>query len=122
MKLRLGIFAALSAFLLSSCGVTDLAKQAADATACKALESTINTIVSTYQSGVVDSGLITTVDNLVGEQARALLSTGLAEDLKALTTALGETNSADTAQTEIQAITDSISKRCADAGVSGIGQ
>lgn len=122
MKLRHGIFAVLSAFLLSSCGVTDLAKQAADATACKALESTINTIVSTYQSGVVDSGLITTVDNLVGEQARALLSTGLAEDLKALTAALGETNSADTAQTEIQAITDSISKRCADAGVSGIGQ
>ena len=122
MKLRHGIFAVLSAFLLSSCGVTDLAKQAADATACKALESTINTIVSTYQSGVVDSGLITTVDNLVGEQARALLSTGLAEDLKALTTALGETNSADTAQTEIQGITDSISKRCADAGVSGIGQ
>jgi hypothetical protein len=122
MKLRFGIFAALLTFLLSSCGVTDLAKQAADATACKALESTINTIVSTYQSGVVDSGLITTVDNLVGEQARALLSTGLAEDLKALTTALGETNSADTAQTEIQGITDSISKRCADAGVSGIGQ
>lgn len=122
MKIRLGIFAVLLAFLLSSCGVTDLAKQAADATACKALESTINTITSTYQSGVIDSGLVTAVDNLVGEQARALLSTGLAEDLKSLTTALKETNSADTAQTEIQGITDSISKRCADAGVSGIGQ
>jgi len=122
MKIRVGIFAVLLAFLLSSCGVTDLAKQAADATACKALESTINTITSTYQSGVIDSGLVTAVDNLVGEQARALLSTGLAEDLRALTTALKETNSADTAQTEIQGITDSISKRCADAGVSGIGQ
>lgn len=122
MKLRLGLFAALLAFLLSSCGVTDLAKQAADATACKALESTINTITSAYQSGVIDSGLVTTIDNLVGEQARALLSTGLADDLKALTTALKETNSADSAQTEIQAITESISKRCADAGVSGIGQ
>lgn len=122
MKLRVGIFAVLLTFLLSSCGVTDLAKQAADATACKALESSINTITSTYQSGVIDSGLITTIDNLVGEQARALLSTGLAEDLKALTTALKETNSASSAQSEIQAITDSISKRCADAGVSGIGQ
>ena len=122
MKIRVGIFAVLLAFLLSSCGVADLAKQAADATACKALESTINTITSTYQSGVIDSGLVTAVDNLVGEQARALLSTGLAEDLRALTTALKETNSADTAQTEIQGITDSISKRCADAGVSGIGQ
>lgn len=122
MKIRLGIVALLLAFLLSSCGVTDLAKQAADATACKALGSTISTITSTYQSGVIDSGLITAVDNLVGEQARALLSTGLADDLKALTTALKETNSASTAQTEIQGITDSISKRCADAGVSGIGQ
>jgi hypothetical protein len=122
MKIRVGIFAVLLVFLLSSCGVTDLAKQAADATACKALESTINTITSTYQSGVIDSGLVTAVDNLVGEQARTLLSTALAEDLRALTTALKETNSADTAQTEIQGITDSISKRCADAGVSGIGQ
>jgi hypothetical protein len=51
-----------------------------------------------------------------------LLSTGLAEDLKALTAALKETNSATSAQAEIQGITDSISKRCADAGVSGIGQ
>ena len=122
MKIRIGIFAVVLTFLLSSCGVTDLAKQAADATACKALESTINTIVSTYQSGVIDSGLITTVDSLVGEQARSLLSTGLAEDLKALTTALKETNSATSAQTEIQGITDSISKRCSEAGVSGIGQ
>ena len=55
-------------------------------------------------------------------QARSLLSSGLAEDLKALTAALGETNSATSAQSEIQGITDSISKRCADAGVSGIGQ
>ena len=122
MKLRIWIFAVLLTFLLSSCGVTDLAKQAADATACKALESSINTITSTYQSGVIDSGLITTIDNLVGEQARALLSTGLAEDIKALTSALKETNSVSSAQSEIQAITDSISKRCADAGVSGIGQ
>ena len=102
MKLRVGILAALLAILLSSCGVTDLAKQAADATACKALESTINTVVSTYQSGVVDSGLITTVDNLVGEQARSLLSTGLAEDLKALTAALKETNSATSAQAAVK--------------------
>jgi Skp family chaperone for outer membrane proteins len=122
MKLRFGIFAVLLTFLLSSCGVTDLAKQAADATACKAAESTINTIVSTYQSGVIDSGLITQIDALIGDQARALLSTGLAEDLKSLTSALQDTNSATSAQTEIQAITDSISKRCADAGVSGIGQ
>jgi hypothetical protein len=122
MKLRFGIFAVLLTFLLSSCGVTDLAKQAADATACKAIDSTVKTITDSYQSGVIDSGLITQIDALIGDQARALLSTGLAEDLKSLTTALQDTNSATSAQTEIQAITDSISKRCADAGVSGIGQ
>lgn len=122
MKIRLGIMVATLSLLLTSCGVADLAKQAADATACKALESTIANITSAYQSGVIDSGLVTTVDNLVGDQARALLSAGLADDLKALTTALQDTNSATGAQTEIQGITDSISKRCADAGVSGIGQ
>jgi hypothetical protein len=122
MKLRFGIFAVLLTFLLSSCGVTDLAKQAADATACKAIDSTVKTITDSYQSGVIDSGLITQIDALIGDQARALLSTGLAEDLKSLTTALQDTNSATSAQTEIQAITDSISRRCADAGVSGIGQ
>jgi hypothetical protein len=122
MKLRIGIIAGVLSLLLTSCGVTDLAKQAADATACKALNSTIKTITASYQSGVIDSGLISTVDNLVGEQARSLLSTGLAADLKALTTALQETKSATSAQTEIQGITDSISKRCSDVGVSGMGQ
>ena len=122
MRIRVALIALALAATLTGCGVTDLAKQAADATACKAIDSTVKTITDSYQSGVIDSGLITTVDNLVGEQARSLLSTGLAEDLKALTAALGETNSATSAQSEIQGITDSISKRCADAGVSGIGQ
>ena len=122
MKLRVGITVLALSLSLTGCGVIDIAKQAADATACKALDSTIKTIIASYQSGVIDSGLITQIDNLIGEQARSLLSTGLAEDLKSLTTALQETNSATSAQTEIQGITDSISRRCADAGVSGIGQ
>ena len=122
MKIRIALAAITLTVALTGCGVTDLAKQAADATACKALDSTIKTITDSYQSGVIDSGLITQIDTLIGDQARALLSTGLAEDLKSLTTALQDTNSATSAQTEIQAITDSISKRCADAGVSGIGQ
>lgn len=122
MKIRIGLIAMVLAISVTGCGVTDLAKQAADATACKALESTITTITSTYQSGIIDSGLITQVDNLIGDQARALLSTGLAEDLKSLSTALQSTNSASSAESEIKAITDSISQRCSDAGVSGIGQ
>ena len=122
MRIRITLVAIALTVALTGCGVTDLAKQAADATACKALDSTIKTITDSYQSGVIDSGLITQIDALIGDQARALLSTGLAEDLKSLTTALQDTNSATSAQSEIQAITDSITQRCNDAGVSGIGQ
>ena len=122
MKLRHGAYIVTLSLLLTSCGVADLAKQTADATACKALNSTIKTITASYQSGVIDSGLISQIDNLVGEQARSLLSTGLAQDLKALTTALQKTNSATSAQEELQGITDSISKKCSEVGVSGMGQ
>ena len=122
MSIRITLVAITLTVALTGCGVTDLAKQAADATACKALDSTIKTITDSYQSGVIDSGLITQIDALIGDQARALLSTGLAEDLKSLTTALQDTNSAEGAQTELKALTDSITQRCSDAGVSGIGQ
>jgi len=122
MKIQIALVAITLTVALTGCGVTDLAKQAADATACKALDSTIKTITDSYQSGVIDSGLITQIDALIGDQARALLSTGLAEDLKSLTTALQNTNSAEGAQTELKALTDSITQRCSDAGVSGIGQ
>ncbi len=122
MRIRIAIVSSALVATLTGCGVTDLAKQAADATACKALDSTITTIVNTYQSGVIDSGLITQIDNLIGDQARALLSTGLANDLKSLTAALQDTNSASSAESQLQVITDSIAQRCSDAGVSGIGQ
>jgi hypothetical protein len=122
MRTRITLVVITLTVALTGCGVTDLAKQAADATACKALDSTIKTITDSYQSGVIDSGLITQIDALIGDQARALLSTGLAEDLKSLTTALQDTNSAEGAQTELKALTDSITQRCSDAGVSGIGQ
>ena len=122
MRIRITLVAITLTVALTGCGVGDLAKQAADATACKALDSTIKTITDSYQSGVIDSGLITQIDALIGDQARALLSTGLAEDLKSLTTALQDTNSAEGAQTELKALTDSITQRCSDAGVSGIGQ
>jgi hypothetical protein len=122
MRIRSAIVSLALVATVTGCGVTDLAKQAADATACKALDSTITTIVNSYQSGVIDSGLITQIDNLIGDQARALLSTGLAKDLKSLTAALQDTNSATSAESEIQALTDSIAQRCSDAGVSGIGQ
>ena len=122
MRIRIAIAVLALSATLTGCGVTDLAKQAADATACKALDSTIKSITDSYQSGVIDSGLITQIDALVGEQARSLLSTGLADDLKLLTGALGQTNSAESSREQIKELTDSISKRCADAGVNRIGK
>ncbi len=111
----------LFAILLSGCGVSDLAKSAADATACKALDSTMTTITNSYQSGLIDSGLVSKIDKLVGEKARGLLSTGLASDLNLLTDTLAGTNSAQSTKDQIKKLTDSISKRCADAGVSSLG-
>jgi len=121
MKLKIAVIALLIATSVTGCGVTDLARQAADATACKALDSTISAIAASYETGLVDSGLITKLDSLVGDQARSLLSTGLAEDLKSLTTAMGDTNSATSSKENIAKITGSISQRCSDAGVNGIG-
>jgi len=110
------------AMVLTGCGLNDLARNAADTTACKALESTMQTIANGYQTGVIDSGLILKIDSLVGEQARSLLSSGLANDLKQLTDTLGQTQSAESSKEQIKTLTDSITKRCSDAGVGGVVQ
>ena len=110
------------AMALTGCGLTDIARNAADTTACKALNSTIQAIATGYQSGVIDSGLIVQIDNLVGEQARSLLSSGLANDLKQLTEALGQNQSVEGPKEQIKTLTDSILQRCSDAGVGGVVQ
>ncbi len=110
------------AMALTGCGLTDIARNAADTTACKALNSTIQAIATGYQSGVIDSGLIVQIDNLVGEQARSLLSSGLANDLKQLTEALGQNQSVEGSKEQIKTLTDSILQRCSDAGVGGVAQ
>ncbi len=110
------------AMVLTGCGLTDIARNAADTTACKALNSTIQTIANGYQSGVIDSGLIVQIDNLVGEQARSLLSSGLANDLKQLTEALGQNQSVEGSKEQVKTLTDSIMQRCSDAGVGGVVQ
>jgi hypothetical protein len=121
MKIKLAASALILSASLTGCGIQDLAKQAADATACKALDSTIKAIAASYEAGVIDTGLITKIDSLVGDQARSLLSTGLAADIKALTDALNETNSATSSKENVKSLTDSISQRCSDAGVPQIG-
>lgn len=121
MNLKLIAFAVPLSMVLTGCGVADLARNAADATACKAINSSIKAIVGGYQTGVIDSGLIVKIDNLVGEQARSLLSTGLANDLQMLTDTLGQTQSAESSKDQLRPLTDSIGQRCADAGVSNVG-
>ena len=103
--------------LLTGCGVADLARNAADLTTCKAIESTVKTIADGYQTGVIDTGLVTTIDSLVGEQARSLLSSGLANDLKLLTETLSQTQSVESSKEQIKKITDSITQRCSEAVV-----
>jgi hypothetical protein len=122
MRIKVLIATVPLAMLLTGCGLTDIARNAADTTACKALDSTIQAIANGYQSGVIDSGLILKIDSLVGEQARSLLSSGLANDLKQLTDALGQTQSAESSKEQIKTLTDSITKRCSDAGVGGVVQ
>ncbi len=103
---------------LSGCSVEQVAQSAADAAACTALTSALDGITEAYQSGLVDSGVITQIDSLIGEQARALLSTGLAEDLSALGAALGETQSAQGAQQKVEELTASVTERCSSVGVT----
>ena len=112
MKMKFSLVAGLIAVLLTGCGVTDIAKSAADATACKALSSTISAISDSYQAGVSDSGVITKIDNLVGEQARSLLSTELAQDLKSLTDALRQSETAQGSKADVTALANSIKERC----------
>ncbi len=112
MKMKFSLVARLIAVLLTGCGVTDIAKSAADATACKALSSTISAISDSYQAGVSDSGIITKIDNLVGEQARSLLSTELAQDLKSLTDALRQSETAQGSKADVTALANSIKERC----------
>jgi hypothetical protein len=121
MKMRNWLVVPAVLVLATGCGATDLARSAADATACKALSSTIESINLAYQSGLIDTGFVSQINNLVGEPAKALLSTGLAEDLTKLTDALSQTNTAEASRNQIQEITDSIAQRCADAGVNNIG-
>jgi len=103
---------------LAGCSVEEVAQTAADAAACTALTSTLNGLSDAYQAGLVDSGVIAQIDSMVGEQARELLSTGLAEDLALLGDTLSTTQSAQDAEQQIADLTASISERCSSVGVT----
>ena len=108
---------ALLTLPLSACSFEDVAATAADAAACTALSSTIQGLSEAYQSGIVDSGVITQIDKLIGNQIDSVLSSGLADDLRNLTSALGETQTAQGAQQRVDDLLASVQERCGVVGI-----
>ena len=102
---------------LSGCSIEEVAATAADAAACKALSSTLDGISDAYREGLIDSGVLQQVYDMVGQQVDDLLSTGLAQDLNGLLSALAESESAAGAQEKVDDFLGSITERCAAVGV-----
>ena len=109
---------ALPVVLLAGCSVEEMAQNASDAAACTALQSALSGLSDAYQSGLIDSGVISQVDAIVGDQLDALLSTGLASDLSRLGDALSQSNSAEEAKQQVAELTNSINERCSAVGVN----
>ncbi len=118
MRLLPIVIAPVLAISLTGCSVEDVAKTAADAAACTAMASTLDGLTEAYNAGLVDSGVIATLDELVGDQARSLLSSTLAQDIADLGAALGDTSTAANAQEKVATLTASINERCSAVGVS----
>lgn len=118
MRILPFVVAPVLVLTLSGCSVEEVAKTAADAAACTALSSSLDGLTEAYNAGLVDSGVIASIDALVGEQARDLLSTGLAQDIVALGDALGETQTAASAQDKVAQLTASITEKCSAVGVT----
>lgn len=110
--------AAIVTLSLAGCSFEEVAATAADAAACSALSSTLSGISEAYQQGLVDSGVLAQVDELVGEQFDALLSTGFAADLRGLADALAESETAAGAQQRVDGFLASINERCSGVGVN----
>ena len=103
---------------LSGCSLEEVAATAADAAACQALSSTLAGIADAYQQGLVDSGVLSQIDALIGDQLDGVLSSGLAQDLGNLTDALAQTETAAGAQQQVEELLASINDRCAGVGIN----
>lgn len=107
----------LPVVFLTGCSIEEVAQTAADAAACQALQGTLSGLQTAYAEGLVDSGVIEQIDLLVGDQLDALVSSGLASDLRALSQELGQTSSAVDATERVTALTASINQRCEAVGI-----
>ena len=102
---------------LTGCSIEEVAATAADAAACKALSSSLDGVSKAYQEGVIDSGMLEQIDDLVGDQLDTLLSSSLADDLSGLLKSLAQSESVAGAQESVDGFLVSIRERCAAVGV-----
>ena len=114
-RAALGLF---SVGLLSGCSFDAVVQNGADAAACTALEGTLESVAKAYQDGVVDSGVLERVDELIGEQVDTVLSSGFADEVRELGEALAESDGAQGAQERVDDALGAISARCQAVGVS----
>ena len=119
MRLVLVSTAGASALLLlAGCSVNAVVQSGADAAACTALEGTLETVSKAYRDGVVDSGVLERIDELVGDQVDLLLSTEFAAEIGELGDALAESDGAQDAQARIDDALSAITQRCEGVGVT----
>jgi hypothetical protein len=117
MRILIASAAIISTLTLTACSPEALVSAAADAAACTAMESTLTATAAAYQEGLVDSGLISQVDALIGEQVRGVLSSGLSQDLADLVAIVDSSESVETAKAKVAELTASIGEKCSAAGV-----
>ena len=117
MRILLASASIVSVMALSACSPEQLVSAAADAAACTAMESTLTATLEAYQSGLVDSGLISQVDALIGEQVRGVLSSGVSQDLADLVAIVDSNESVETATAKVEELTASIQDKCAAVGI-----
>lgn len=104
--------------LLSGCSADQVFRNGADAAACTALEGTLNSVSKAYKDGVVDSGVLERVDELIGERVDSLLSTDFAAEIRELGDALAQSDQAQGAQQRVDDSIAAIVDRCSGVGVS----
>ena len=107
----------LPVIFLTGCSLEQVTQTASDAAACTALQGTLSGLNEAYVAGLVSTGVISQIDSLVGDQLDALLSSGLADDLRALGSALEQTNTGAATQQSVESLTASITERCEAVGV-----
>ena len=112
------VLAPLALLTLTGCSVEEVAQSAADAAACTALSSTLSGISEAYKAGLVDSGVIASVQDLVGNQTEFLLSTALAQDLKDLGVALASSETGQGAQQRVDELSQAVIQKCQKVGVA----